>query len=123
MFKSQFVNQWITSYDYKPNFDGKNTQGKDLTFLKIPLPLLYANFPVEGDQKSHLNQITFNEGLTVGDLRVGRAQDSSGERFDEEESSIPNDWAVIDITSGRNGRNAFPIKGKRKRRWDGESRH
>ena len=70
MFKS--VDQWITPYNYNPNFDGKHTQGKDLTFLEIHLLLLDTNFPAEHDQKSHLNQITFNEGLTVGDLRVGR---------------------------------------------------
>ena len=28
MFKSQFMNQWITAHDYCPNFDGKHTQGK-----------------------------------------------------------------------------------------------
>jgi hypothetical protein len=41
-----------------------------------------ANPPsaAERDQKSHLNnQIIFKEGLTVGDLRVGRVQASSKE--------------------------------------------
>jgi len=28
MFKSQFMNQWITAHDYCPNFDGKHMQGK-----------------------------------------------------------------------------------------------
>ena len=63
----------------------------------------------ERDQKSHLNnQITFNKGLTVGDLQVGRVRASSGERFDREENSLTNDWALFDIVKERIGRNAFP---------------
>lgn len=31
LFKSQFVNQWIAPNYYKPNFDGKHTQGKNFS--------------------------------------------------------------------------------------------